>query len=175
MYCLLMFLSFTLPPTLADPQFFSPSSSVWDYFMHNWYGWISKYEALSELCKLTDHVFRSCLKSEHTFVQFWIIYGIVIGGDNSCFSEIGGVDKLDNSCFSEIGGGDMSPPGSAPMPTTYPSVNVPLVIGQLSKKKKALRWALFSWKFNFFQLFFNAWCGRKKRREGTFSNKHSAT
>ena len=25
--------------------------------MINWYGWISKYEALTKLCKLTDHVF----------------------------------------------------------------------------------------------------------------------
>ena len=31
-------LNFRLPPTLPDPQFFSPSSfspSVWDYFMHD--------------------------------------------------------------------------------------------------------------------------------------------
>ena len=43
-------LIFHLPPTLPDPQFFSPSSfspSVWDDF------------SLTKLCKLTDHVFFS--------------------------------------------------------------------------------------------------------------------
>ena len=28
------------------------------------------------------------VKSENTFVKFWIVWGIFIGGDNSCFSEI---------------------------------------------------------------------------------------
>ena len=53
-----MFLSFTSLQPFQIPNY-SHHLPVYGttLCMTNWYGWISKYEALTKLCKLTDHVF----------------------------------------------------------------------------------------------------------------------